>query len=196
MFYFFLRYYILITLNITRITLNTTIKKWPVWILSNLFIKIVDFEQVLFIYLTTIIFCLWIWYVDIKMQIIFACSRYKIICLQCDIIHFSYKFGNISFISHFYSILWSFLAFACFGSFDIKLFDEFADELLEESETIFVSVFLLLCHQMNYIFLSDFKRLSDFFLFQGMFNKLIFLLLFKQKLFEKFSFDLLKLFFT
>ena len=196
MFYFFLRYYILITLNITRITLNTTIKKWPVLILSNLFIKIVDFEQVVFIYLTTIIFCLWIWYVDIKMQIIFACSWYKIICLQHDNIHFLYKFGNISFISHFYSISWSFLVFACFGSFDIKPLDEFADELLEEGETFFVSVFLLYVPLDELLFLSDFKRLYDFFLSQGMFNKLIFLLFFKQKLFEKFSFDLLKLFFT
>ena len=86
--------------------------------------------------------------------------------------------------------------FACFGSFDIKPLDEFVDELLEEGETFFVSVFLLYVPLDELLFLSDFKRLYDFFLSQGMFNKLIFLLFFKQKLFEKFSFDLLKLFFT
>ena len=53
--------------------------------------------------------------------------------------------------------------FACFGSFDIKPLDEFVDELLEEGETFFVSVFLLYVPLDELLFLSDFKRLYDFF---------------------------------
>ena len=52
----------------------------------------------------------------------------------------------------------------CFGSFDIKPVVEFADELLEEGETFFVSVFLV--YELSLLF--SFNRLHDFLLFQGM----------------------------
>ena len=57
---------------------------------------------------------------------------------------------------------------ACFGSFDIKPVVEFADELLEEGETFFVSVFLVYEPLLELSFLFSFNRLYDFFLFQGM----------------------------
>ena len=52
---------------------------------------------------------------------------------------------------------------ACFGSFDIKPVVEFADELLEEGETFFVSVFLLYVPLLELFFLFDFNRSYDFF---------------------------------
>ena len=60
------------------------------------------------------------------------------------------------------------LVLACFGSFDIKSVVEFADELLEEGETFFVSVVLVYEPLDVLSFLFDFNRLYDFFLFQGM----------------------------
>ena len=51
---------------------------------------------------------------------------------------------------------------ACFGNFDIKQVDEFADELLEEFEIFLVSVFLVYVPFAVLPFLSDFKRLYDF----------------------------------
>ena len=64
--------------------------------------------------------------------------------------------------------IYSVLVLACFGSFDIKPVDEFADELFEEGETFFVSVFLLYVPLPELFFLFDFNRLYDFFLFHGM----------------------------
>ena len=52
---------------------------------------------------------------------------------------------------------------ACFGSFDIKPVVEFADELLEEGETLFVSVVLVYEPLAELSFLLDFNRLYDFF---------------------------------
>ena len=69
---------------------------------------------------------------------------------------------------------------ACFGSFDIKPVDEFADELLEEFEIFLVSVFLVYVPFAVLLFLSDFKRLYDFFLFQAMSDNLIFYCFFKK----------------
>ena len=60
------------------------------------------------------------------------------------------------------------LVLACFGSFHIKPVVEFADELLEEGETFFVSVVLVYEPLDVLSFLFDFNRLYDFFLFQGM----------------------------
>ena len=60
------------------------------------------------------------------------------------------------------------LVLACFGSFDIKPVVEFADELLEEGETFFVSVVLVYEPLDVLSFLFDFNRFYDLFLFQGM----------------------------
>ena len=71
---------------------------------------------------------------------------------------------------------------ACFGNFDIKQVDEFADELLEEFEIFLVSVFFLVYVPLFAVllFLSDFKRLYDFFLFQGMPDNQIFYCFFNK----------------
>ena len=110
------------------------------------------------------------------MQVTFARSWYEKFCLWHD---------NVLFIKNFftgpsiYSILWKFLVLACFGSFDIKPVDEFADELLEEFEIFLVSVFLVYA-PFAVLLLSDFKRLYDFFLFQGMSDNLIFYCFFNK----------------
>ena len=52
---------------------------------------------------------------------------------------------------------------ACFGSFGIKPVVEFADELLEEGQTFFVSVFLVYEPLLELSFLFSFNRLYDFF---------------------------------
>ena len=57
---------------------------------------------------------------------------------------------------------------------DIKPVVEFADELLEEGETFFVSVFLVYEPLLELSFLFSFNRLYDFFLFQGMLISQIF----------------------
>ena len=56
----------------------------------------------------------------------------------------------------------------CFGSFDINGDVEFADDLLEEGETFFVSAVLVYEPLDALSFLFDFNRLCDFFLFQSM----------------------------
>ena len=52
-----------------------------------------------------------------------------------------------------------FFSVACFRSFDIKRVVEFADELLEEGETFFVSVFLVYELLLELSFLFNFNRL-------------------------------------
>ena len=124
---------------------------------SFILFKIVDFEQVLFFYLTIFIFSLWIR----QFYITFARSWYEKFCLWHD---------NVPFIKNFFLLVCpSIVFYEVFWSWPVleaSILNQLMSLLMNCSKSLKFFLFLSFWYMYRlqfYFFLSDFKRLYDFF---------------------------------